>query len=106
MFFIMDISSFKKSLGDVGPPPGLTPYLESLWYDAAENWTRSHELIQDLEDNLAAWIHAYLHRKEGDLWNADYWYSKAGKKRPTVGLEAEWTILVDYCLRQLPGLIQ
>ena len=62
----------------------------ALWYDAKEDWEKAHELIQDIEDKNAAWIHAYLHRKEGDIWNADYWYRRAGKKRPDASLQNEW----------------
>ena len=102
----MDISSFKKSLDETNPPFGLTVYLESLWHDGKKNWVRSHELIQDRDDETASRIHAYLHRKEGDLWNADYWYRKAGRNRPLNDLEQEWKTLVDYCIRQLPGLHQ
>ena len=91
----MDLAFFKQSLSSAKPPPGLDIYLESLWEDARGNWDRSHNLIQDLTDKKAAWIHAYLHRKEGDIWNADYWYSKAGRKRPELTLEEEWETIVE-----------
>jgi hypothetical protein len=55
-------------------------YLNALWYDARGEWDKAHELIQDVQDKNASWIHAYLHRKEGDDPNAGYWYSRAGKK--------------------------
>ena len=94
----MTVEQFKSSLQST-MPPGLSVYLESLWYDGKGDWERSHTIIQDVEDKNAAWIHAYLHRKEGDIWNADYWYNKAGKKRPTVSLQEEWenivTALID-----------
>ena len=94
----MDLFFFKQSLSTSQPPPGISIYLESLWEDGRGNWDRSHNLIQDMSDKNAAWIHAYLHRKEGDIWNADYWYSKAGKKRPAVSLEEEWENLVAQFL--------
>ncbi len=94
----MNLQSFKKSITETTLPIGMTIYLQSLWYDAKGNWTKSHELIQDLEDKTAAWIHAYLHRKEGDQWNADYWYRKAGKKSPSSSLEQEWEELVTELL--------
>jgi len=93
----MTIDEFKKSLGT--PVPGkVSVYLESLWYDGKGDWEKSHNTIQDVEDKNAAWIHAYLHRKEGDIWNADYWYTKAGRKRPSVSLEEEWESLVSNFL--------
>jgi hypothetical protein len=90
----MDITALKKSTDLVHPPEGLSIYLTALWYDAKGNWDKAHELIQDIDDAKAAWIHAYLHRKEGDVWNADYWYKRAGKKRPSVSLHEEWESLV------------
>ncbi len=89
----MTPEQFKSSLHSA-KPTGLSVYLESLWYDGKGDWEQSHNIIQDIEDENAAWIHAYLHRKEGDTWNADYWYSKAGKKRPSVSLEQEWENIV------------
>lgn len=86
----MDISALKRSLSADAPPPGMSVYLQALWYDGKDNWKQAHELIQDVADRNASWIHAYLHRKEGDVSNADYWYSKAEKKRPTVSLQEEW----------------
>lgn len=80
------------------PPAGASVYLQALWHDAQGNWERAHELIQDLPDANAAWIHAYLHRQEGDLWNADYWYRRAGKKRPANTLQQEWEQLVQVFL--------
>jgi len=86
----MDITSLKESLTKNQPPEHASVYLKALWYDAKGNWGKAHELIQDLTDKNAAWIHAYLHRKEGDIWNADYWYRNAGRQRPAVSLQEEW----------------
>jgi hypothetical protein len=94
----MNLSSFKESLSASFPPSGISVYLQALWYDAKDNWNKAHEIIQDIPDQTASWIHAYLHRKEGDLWNADYWYSKAGKKRPGVSLNEEWQQIVTNLL--------
>ena len=80
------------------PPQNISVYLQALWFDAKGNWEKAHELIQDIPDKNASWIHAYLHRKEGDIWNADYWYSKAGKKRPSLSLEAEWANIAESFL--------
>ncbi|KAA3440821.1 hypothetical protein FOA19_02260 [Rufibacter hautae] len=80
------------------PPAESSVYLQALWHDAQGNWKEAHELIQDLPDKNAARIHAYLHRKEGDLWNADYWYKRAGKTRPAGTLPEEWEQLVKAFL--------
>lgn len=93
----MTIEQFKSGLGK-SIPPGLSVHLESLWYDGNGDWEKSHTIIQDVEDKNAAWIHAYLHRKEGDIWNADYWYRRAGKTRPVISLEKEWEELVKAFL--------
>jgi len=94
----MKFEEFQKSLGASSPPGNLSGYLQSLWYDAKGDWNRSHEIIQDIEDKTAAWIHAYLHRKEGDIGNADYWYRRADKKRPGVTSDEEWEIIVKELL--------
>ena len=94
----MNLSTFKQTLTLEAPPGDLSEYLQALWWDAKGNWQKAHETIQDLPDKNAAWIHAYLHRKEGDTWNADYWYNRAGKKRPDNSLEEEWDRLVEVLL--------
>jgi hypothetical protein len=75
------------------PPPGLSGPLRALWWDARGDWDRAHAAAQDGEDADSAWVHAYLHRKEGDLANADYWYRRAGRNRPAETLEAEWAAI-------------
>ena len=94
----MKFEEFQKSLSASSPPENLSRYLQSLWYDAKGDWNRSHEIIQNLEDKTAAWIHAYLHRKEGDTGNADYWYRRAGKSRPDKALEDERKDIVEALL--------
>jgi hypothetical protein len=91
----MNVSSFKESLSQGQPPETTSVYLNALWYDAKGEWDKAHGLIQDVEDKNASWIHAYLHRKEGDTGNADYWYSRAAKKRPLVSLNEEWEDIVS-----------
>jgi hypothetical protein len=95
----MNLPAFKESLSMDQPPPGTSVYLEAIWYDAKDRWDKAHELIQDVPGKNASWIHAYLHRKEGDLWNADYWYNKAGKKRPSVSLDKEWEQMATTFLK-------
>ncbi|MDB5375598.1 MAG: hypothetical protein JWR00_44 [Rubritepida sp.] len=79
-----------KTLMDRDAPAGLAPPLAALWWDARGDWGRAHEAAQSVDTAEGAWVHAYLHRKEGDLPNADYWYRRAGRRRPSVSLEAEW----------------
>lgn len=64
--------------------------MRSLWFDYNDDWRQAHELIQDLNDQNASWIHAYLHRKEGDDWNARYWYRIAQRPYPSMSLKREW----------------
>jgi hypothetical protein len=90
----MNRLDFRESIKGNEPPWGSSDYLKALWFDAKGNWKKAHEIIQDIDDKKASWIHAYLHRKEGDTTNADYWYSRAGKRRPAVSLENEWEQLV------------
>ena len=91
----MDLSTFKNSLEETGPPSDLSVYLLALWYDAKGHWNQAHDVVQDLTDKNAAWIHAYLHRKEGDNGNADYWYRRADKSRAAVSLDEEWEDIVS-----------
>lgn len=79
-------------------PAGLPLHLQALWYDGKGDWKKAHDLIDQLNDKASAHVHAYLHRKEGDIWNADYWYSRAGQKRPAVSLDEEWEQLVTLYL--------
>ena len=93
----MKPEDFTKSILE-DAPKDLNNYLKALWYDAKGDWKKAHQIIQDINDKNAAWIHAYLHRKEGDIDNADYWYNKAFKKRPQVSLAQEWEFLVKEFL--------
>src|ERR1700692_4086640 len=72
----MTLDDFRKSLGATTPPPGLTLALAGLWWDARGDWTRAHESTQQDDGENGAWVHAYLHRKEGDQSNAAYWYRR------------------------------
>jgi hypothetical protein len=89
---------FKSSLSDATPAPGISPPLAALWWAAKGNWTRAHEIVQDEAGVDAAWVHAYLHRVEGDLGNAGYWYRQAGKSVANGPLEAEWDKVVSALL--------
>jgi len=94
----MTFSEFHSTLSGTKPSASLSSYLQALWYDGKEDWEKAHTIIQDINDHTAAWIHAYLHRKEGDIWNADYWYTRAGKKRPDISLRQEWESIVTALL--------
>ena len=90
----MTFEEFKKTLSSASPPAEISTYLQSLWFDVKGDWNKAHSIIQNMEDKTAAWIHAYLHRKEGDIGNADYWYRRADKTRPANSLEDEWKNIV------------
>ncbi|HUQ96305.1 MAG TPA: hypothetical protein VM010_01485 [Chitinophagaceae bacterium] len=94
----MNAHQFTESLAATTPPDNASVYLQALWYDSKGDWKKAHELIQDLPDDNASWLHAYLHRKEGDAWNADWWYRKAGKQQPQFSLSEEWDQLVSAFL--------
>jgi len=94
----MDFAVFKTSLSGQQPPDGLSLPLQALWWDGKGHWEKAHDLINELHDRQSAWVHAYLHRKEGDLWNADYWYRQAQQQRPVATLESEWESLVRQLL--------
>jgi hypothetical protein len=96
---VMDFRSFIASVQIAEPPPHLSLYLLALWHDARGNWHEAHKLVDSLDDKLACRLHAYLHRKEGDEWNAAYWYRKAGEKIPAVSLQQEWEDIVQAVLR-------
>ena len=94
----MNFDAFQSSLSASQPPAGASVYLQALWYDGSGDWEKAHDLIADIEDKTAAHVHAYLHRKEGDQWNANYWYGKAGRRMPGHTLEKEWEELVKELL--------
>ena len=70
------------------------PELHALWLDGHGDWEKAHDQVDQLPGKSAARVHAYLHRKEGDQWNADYWYRRAGESRPNLTLDQEWEELV------------
>ena len=86
----MTLATFKGTLGGKQPDENLSDNLKALWYDAKGDWNKAHQLVQHKQDKNAAWIHAYLHRKEGDSSNANYWYYHAGKIRTSISFEKEW----------------
>ena len=94
----MTLAEFEATLSGAQPPAGLSAALAALWHDRRGNWTKAHETAQEIDDADGAWIHAYLHRKEGDAGNAAYWYRRAGKPVASGSLEAEWTAIASALL--------
>jgi len=94
----MSIDEFRSSLAGVEPPRDLAAPLAALWWDAKGDWARAHGLVDELETKEGMAVHAYLHRKEGVDWNADYWYKRAGRKFHRPALDAEWEALVTGLL--------
>jgi hypothetical protein len=86
----MTLQEFRDSLPHNEAPKDLPFALAGLWWDAKGDWTKAHESAQRDESSAGAWLHAYLHRKEGDSSNAAYWYSRAGKPAARGSLEQEW----------------
>ncbi len=99
----MTMSSFQASLAHPAPPPELSAELQALWHDARGDWQRAHGIVQDLDSREAAWVHAYLHRKEGDRSNARYWYARAGEPECHASLDEEWTALLMALVDAPPG---
>jgi len=89
------MADFEASLTNTAPAPNLKPPLAALWWAKKGNWEQAHKIVQDEADANSAWVHAYLHRVEGDLGNAGYWYRQAGKPVAKDGLEAEWERIVS-----------
>jgi hypothetical protein len=94
----MTLEEFKRTLTAPTPPEGISLALRALWQDARGDWDAAHETAQDIDDEAGSWVHAYLHRKEGDAANAGYWYRRARKSVESGSLEAEWERIVSALL--------
>ena len=101
----MTLDQFRGSLEDPAPPPVLSSLLAALWWDAKGNWDRGHDIAQSEGEQgnaeEAAWVHAYLHRKEGDVSNSGYWYGRAGQPVPNTTSDEEWRQIVTALLDRL-----
>jgi len=95
----MTVKEFRDSLKADAPPPDLNAALGGLWWDAKGDWTRAHQSAQQDEGPEGSWVHAYLHRKEGDQSNAQYWYGRAGKTPARGSLDDEWSEITQALLR-------
>ena len=94
----MKLSEFRASVEQDEPPDAISLALQTLWWDAKGDWDRAHQCAQQDEGKTGSSVHAYLHRKEGDMRNAGGWYSRAGREPPAVPLEEEWTSLAEEML--------
>ena len=94
----MTLDEFRATLKLSDPPAELSPPLQALWRDARGDWNSAHAIAQDIHDETGSWIHAYLHRKEGDLANAGYWYRRANKSPARDSLDDEWARIVSALL--------
>jgi hypothetical protein len=97
----MTFDEFLESIQKDQLPSQISDTLTSLWWDKKGDWDRAHSIAQDIPTTQGSAVHAYLHREEGVLWNADYWYSRAGRKRPDVSLEEEWKLLTEEMIGTL-----
>lgn len=95
----MTIDEFRLTLSTDSPPADLAPALVALWHDGRGDWSAAHNVAQDIDGPTGAWIHAYLHRKEGDLGNAGYWYARASKPAAKGSLDDEWAAIAARLLR-------
>jgi len=95
----MTFEQFTASLAERAPSAALSPPLAALWWMAKKDWERAHHLVNDLDGSEAAWVHAHLHRVEGDLGNANYWYRRAGKTPSSVTPEAEREAIIKALLQ-------
>jgi hypothetical protein len=96
----MTFDAFISSLSQEHPPAGLSRLLQALWHDGKDDWETAHNIAQDIVSPEGSWIHAYLHRKEGDEGNAGYWYRRAGKPEPRISLEEEWKRIAATLLQE------
>lgn len=94
----MTLDEFRSTLGSA-EPPAVAPPLLALWHDARGDWNAAHKIAQEIDDEAGAWIHAYLHRKEGDAGNAAYWYERARQPIASDVFDDEWTRIAMTFLR-------
>lgn len=99
----MTIEEFRASVGESAPPASLAPLLKALWWDAKGSFDRAHEIAQEDPSGDAAWVHAYLHRKEGDRQNAGYWYRRARQPHPDTPSDEEWRQIAAVLLERHQG---
>ena len=94
----MKPAEFRRSLSDGAPPAAASAALKALWHLGRNEWDIAHRIVQDDPGRDAAWVHALVHRIEGDDWNAGYWYGQAGRARSSGSIEAEWAEIAEALL--------
>jgi len=94
----MSLDEFETSVTADQPPSGMDAALTALWWDAKGDWETAHHTAQSVETPETSWVHAYLHRKEGNADNASYWYTKCGRKPSQDDLESEWQEIASALL--------
>jgi hypothetical protein len=94
----MTLAEFQRTLSQPTPPAGLAPAVAALWWAAKDDWDKAHKLVMDEDGKDCAWVHAYLHRVEGDTTNAGYWYRQASKPAADGPLQAEWDAIASELL--------
>jgi hypothetical protein len=98
----MTLAEFKQSQSKARPPASLSVALTALWWVGNDDWDKAHKIVMDEGGKDCAWVHAYLHRVEGDLDNARYWYRQAGKPAVSIALPAEWDAIASELLTAAP----
>ena len=97
----MTLAELKRSLSKPRPPAELSAALTGLWWAGKDDWDKAHKIVMDNTGKDCAWVHAYLHRREGDLENARYWYAQAGRPEAKGSLPAEWARITREILREI-----
>ncbi len=95
----MTEKEFFDTLEEDGPPEGWSPALHALWFAEKGDWDRAHRIAQDDDTSDGSWVHAYLHREEGDIGNAHYWYRRAGRTMPDLSVEDERRAIIAELLK-------
>jgi hypothetical protein len=96
----MTLTEFRQTLANATPPVDLAAALVALWHDGRGDWDAAHNVAQEIDGPVGAWVHAYLHRKEGDVGNAGYWYARASKPAARGSLDDEWEAIVRALLEE------
>ncbi len=99
---MMTADELRATLRDASSPQGLPALVEAMWWEARGEWERAHVIAQDIATRDAAWVHAYLHRREGHEGNAGYWYRQAGRRVNQGSFADEWAAIVGALLHSTP----
>jgi hypothetical protein len=100
---MLTAADFRASLTADAPPAGMPLPLQALWWSGKGRWELAHEIAQRVENGDGAWVHAHLHRVEGDLANAAHWYRRAGREVCSTSIDAEWRAISAEMLAARPG---